>query len=88
VPHMIPVAAAPNGIPSVHFATALLVAWICRYWRPGQILAFLYLILIGISTLASGQHYLFDLIVAVPYAIAAVYGASRLTPTETTKAAL
>lgn len=61
--------AAPNGVPSIHFSSALLIFWFSRRWRLGVILGGLFLVLTGIATLGSGQHYLFDLVVAVPYAI-------------------
>jgi membrane-associated phospholipid phosphatase len=66
---LIPLTAAPNGFPSVHTSTALLVLLITWRWWPGRALGILYLGLIVITTLASGQHYLFDLLAAVPYAL-------------------
>ena len=70
VPHLVLLTAAPNGVPSVHTSTALLLLLLCRRWRIGMILGGLYLALIVMSTLASGQHYLFDLFAAIPYAYA------------------
>ncbi len=70
VPHPIALAAPPNGIPSVHTSTALLILWFARRWQAGMWLASFYLALMMLATMASGQHYLFDLIAAVPYAAA------------------
>ncbi len=68
LPHMLQIQAAPNGVPSVHLSTALLVAWFSRKSRPGLAVACVYLLLIVVATLASGQHYAVDLLAAVPYA--------------------
>lgn len=76
VAHMVPIDAAPNGIPSVHLSTALLVVWFSRGSRVGLALACGYLGLMAIATLASGQHYGVDLLAAVPYT-AAVIGLSQ-----------
>ena len=68
--HPIPLSAAPNGIPSVHFSTALLITWYLRHWTWGKWCGGAYLALTALATLGSGQHYVFDLIVAIPYAYA------------------
>lgn len=65
--HPIRLYAPPNCIPSVHISTSLLILWFARRWRTGSALGLTYLALIVVATLGSGQHYLFDLIVAVPY---------------------
>lgn len=70
-PHVIHLNAPPNAIPSIHMATALLVCWYLRKRPITSILAGLFLILTIVVILASGQHYVFDLILAVPYAAAA-----------------
>lgn len=77
VPHMMRIDAAPNGIPSVHFSTALLIVWFSRKNRVGLAAAIVYLLLIAASTLASGQHYAVDLLAAIPYAAGVVW-VSRL----------
>jgi PAP2 superfamily len=69
VPHPILLSAPPNCIPSVHMSTALLVAWFGWRWSTGRLLSVVYTVLIVIATLGSGQHYLFDLVVAIPYAV-------------------
>jgi len=68
-PHLIAISAPPNGIPSVHFSTALLVAWFARRWPLGRVAGVVYVVLTAAATMGSGEHYLFDLLVAVPYAI-------------------
>jgi hypothetical protein len=61
--------APPNCVPSVHMSTALLIMWFVRQWRIPLLISVVYLTLIVVATLGSGQHYLFDLIVAVPYTL-------------------
>jgi hypothetical protein len=68
-PHMIPIDAAPNGIPSVHMATALLILWFLRHWWWGWLIGVAFVLLTILATLGLGQHYVFDLICAVPYAV-------------------
>ncbi len=68
VPHPILLDAPANGVPSIHFSTALLVLWYGRKLPLGRSIGAAYVALTAISTLASGEHYLFDLLVAVPYA--------------------
>jgi PAP2 superfamily protein len=68
-PHLIAISAPPNGIPSVHFSTALLVAWFARHWPVGRVAGAIYVVLTAAATMGSGQHYLFDLLIAVPYAM-------------------
>jgi hypothetical protein len=73
VPHLIALAAAPNGVPSVHTSTALLILFFLRRWRLGSIAGGVFLALTVLATLGSGQHYFFDLICAVPYAALILY---------------
>jgi hypothetical protein len=67
--HVIAVAAAPNGMPSVHMSTALLILIYAWRWPAGRPLGLIFLVLIILGTLGSGQHYLFDLLCAIPYTI-------------------
>lgn len=67
VPHLVPIDAAPNGMPSIHMSTTLLVAWFSRKSPVALALAGLYVALMAMATLASGQHYGVDLLAAVPY---------------------
>jgi hypothetical protein len=73
IPHMMRIDAAPNGIPSVHASTALLMVWFSRKSRAGLAAAMVYLLLIVVSTLASGQHYGVDLVAAIPYAVSVLW---------------
>jgi hypothetical protein len=70
-------AAPPNGIPSIHFSSALLILWYARHWRWGRILGSAFVLLTVLATLGSGQHYLFDLLAAVPYTPLIVFLAAR-----------
>jgi hypothetical protein len=60
-----------NAMPSVHTAWALLVWWNSRR-RPiwVRLLAALFLALTVLATLGMGEHYLIDLVVAVPFTVA------------------
>jgi membrane-associated phospholipid phosphatase len=68
LPHPILLDAPANGVPSIHFSTAMLILWYGRKLPFGGSIGVVYAVLTAISTLASGEHYLFDLLVAVPYA--------------------
>lgn len=74
--HPVQLLAPPNCIPSLHTSTAILAYWFCRRWRYARTAAMLNLLLTVTATLATGEHYLVDLIVAVPFT-AFVFGASR-----------
>jgi len=59
-----------NAIPSLHTAWALLIYWRTRRAKIlVQIAAGLFLFLTLLATLGLGEHYLIDLVVAVPYAV-------------------
>jgi hypothetical protein len=75
--HPIAINAPPNGVPSIHFSTALLIFWYARKLPFGRWIGGAFLFLTGVVTMASGEHYLFDLAVALPYA-AFVYGLSHV----------
>jgi hypothetical protein len=77
VPHPVYLLAPPNGVPSVHLATALLILHFGRRWRVGTLFASLYLMLTIISTLGFGEHYLFDLLVAIPFAMLVLWLGSK-----------
>ncbi len=66
---------ARNAMPSVHFACALLVWWntgaFGRVWRA---LAVGFVGMIFLATMGFGEHYLVDLVVAVPFALAVQAG--------------
>jgi|SRR5450756_786207 len=65
-----------NCMPSMHFTWALLLAFNARprWWRN---CLWAYVGLIGMATIATGQHYLVDLIAAVPYALGVQWLAQR-----------
>lgn len=66
--HPILLAAIPNGIPSVHMSSALLVLWFLRHWRAGRVFGSVFVLLTALATMGKGEHYLLDLVIAVPYA--------------------
>jgi hypothetical protein len=60
-----------NAMPSLHFAWALLIWWNSRpFESSARLPALVFLVLTFLSTLGLGEHYLIDLVVAVPFAIA------------------
>jgi hypothetical protein len=63
--------AVRNGMPSLHFGSILLLWWNCRVW-PGwaRFAAGVFLAGTAFATLALGQQYLIDLVVAVPVMLA------------------
>jgi hypothetical protein len=62
-----------NAIPSVHSAWALLIWWSTRYCKAWtRWVATLFLALMLLATLGLGEHYLIDLVVALPLAVAAM----------------
>jgi hypothetical protein len=59
-----------NAMPSLHFGTALLVFWNTAHLRiPSRIAAGLFLAGTSFAVLALGEHYLIDVIVAVPFVL-------------------
>jgi hypothetical protein len=75
----IAVAAVPrNAIPSLHFGWALLMclyAWMRRNWLLG-LGSTVFVAFTALATLGSGEHYLIDLIVAVPLVVAVLAACS------------
>jgi hypothetical protein len=69
-PAVLPGDAPRNAMPSLHFGWALLMFWntrLNRWWI--RFFAAAYLIVIFASTLGLGEHYLIDLVVALPFAL-------------------
>lgn len=67
-----------NCMPSLHLAAALVVWWNSRIWPQwGKLLVFLFLLGTVFSTLALGEHYLADLVVAFPFTLAFQAGWTR-----------
>src|SRR6266436_7424451 len=59
-----------NAIPSLHVAWAILLWWNSRRLSlPIRIFTGAYLVLTILSTLATGEHYLVDIIAAIPFAL-------------------
>jgi hypothetical protein len=59
-----------NAMPSLHFSAALLVFWNTSHMRKaGRIAAGLFLAGTAFAVLALGEHYLIDIIVAVPFSL-------------------
>lgn len=67
VPHIINLAAAPNGVPSNHMSLALLCAAFLWRFRYGGIIGTLIVAMTIVETLGFGEHYVFDLLVALPF---------------------
>jgi hypothetical protein len=70
--HLLPVGnVARNAVPSMHLACALLILWACRplgLWVRAA--AALFLACTVLATIGFGEHYVVDLVAAVPYALA------------------
>jgi cytochrome P450 len=65
----------PNGMPSLHLASVVLASWQARpYGRWARGVAAVFLIGTFLATLGLGEHYLVDLIVAMPLSLT-VYAA-------------
>jgi hypothetical protein len=59
-----------NAIPSLHFSTALLVFWNVRPLpMAGRIAAALFLAATAFAILALGEHYVIDIVAALPFAL-------------------
>jgi PAP2 superfamily len=77
IPTMIP----RNAMPSLHVGWALLLWWNCRKFPAGLRAAMLgFLGFTVIATLGTGQHYLVDLVVSLPFALAVQAAASYRLP--------
>lgn len=64
-----------NGMPSMHFGW--LLAATLLWWRqsrawPGRVVLVAMTVLTGVATLTTGEHYLIDLVVAVPFVLSAL----------------
>lgn len=84
VPHLVTpcllkIDAAPNGIPSVHMSSALLAMWFLRRWWWGRIVGGLFVILTTLATLGLGEHYILDLVCAVPYTALLIWSTEAAT---------
>lgn len=75
VPSAAPTGAAwmsgvPNAMPSLHFAGTLLIFWFSRPWKWLYRVMGVWTVLTAVATMGLGEHYLIDLVVAVPYSLA------------------
>ena len=64
-----------NGMPSMHFGWMMcaLILWMqSQTGRSSRAVMLLMTILVGLATLYLGEHYVIDLIVAVPFSLAAI----------------
>lgn len=75
--HVLTLHSAPNCMPSVHTSVALLALAFLWRWPLGKVFGFIHVFLTVFVTLGLGEHYLIDLIAALPYT-AFVYWLSGL----------
>lgn len=67
-----------NAIPSLHSAWAILILWNLRYAaRCVRGIAIAFLAFTLLATLGLGEHYLIDLVVAVPFAVGVQVGCQK-----------
>jgi PAP2 superfamily len=72
-----------NAMPSLHMGWAILLYWNSKgFPRFLRIVLFLFLILTVVATLGGGQHYLVDLVVSLPFALAVQSAASLADPNK------
>ena len=64
-----PQLSARNCVPSMHLTWAFLIAINARAW-PLRLLFWIYVCLMILATIGLGEHYLIDLLLAIPYTIA------------------
>jgi PAP2 superfamily len=72
-PHAITltIPAPRNAMPSLHMTWALLIWFSCRpFSRIARGFALAYVVLTVVATLGTGEHYLADLVVALPFSVA------------------
>jgi hypothetical protein len=63
------VSGLPNAMPSLHFAATLITFFLARPWRWLRWATGLYLVAMTLAVLATGEHYVIDIIVAIPYSL-------------------
>ncbi len=83
--------APPNSIPSLHLTWALLAWWTSRglHWSIRAVLLF-FLLMTALATMGTGEHYLVDLVVALPFSVflEALCAYDRLPMPNTRRASL
>ena len=67
--HVVAIAAPPNGVPSVHNSIAMLCAAFLWRWKWGRVVGSLFVALTVLATLANGEHYVFDVLSAIPFTL-------------------
>ena len=71
----------PNGMPSLHTASVVLACWQARpYGRWARVAAAVFLIGTLLATLGMGEHFLVDLVVALPLSLAVYAGCMPARP--------
>jgi hypothetical protein len=73
VPGPIQLIAPPNGFPSLHLTIALLILYFAWRWKAGAVLGTIYVLLIALATLGTGEHYSLDLLVALPFSALVIW---------------
>lgn len=81
-PALVAIGGPPNGIPSLHMSSALLILYFLRRWAYGRLFGWVYLGFTVLATLGTGQHYLFDLLVALPFTAAVIRLAQATRPAD------
>jgi hypothetical protein len=70
-PITLPISTPRNAMPSLHMAWALLLWCSCRPFSSlSRGFALAYVVLTVVATLGTGEHYLADLVVALPFSVA------------------
>lgn len=67
----------PNAMPSLHVATALLLFYLARPWKWLRILTGIFLAATVVSVFSTGEHYIVDAVVAIPYSLMILAFASK-----------
>jgi hypothetical protein len=73
IPHAAIIPGAPNGVPSGHMAFALITLYLVRHWKGLIFPGTLYVLATALTALGTGEHYLFDLVLAVPFSALLVW---------------
>jgi hypothetical protein len=73
LPHAAIIPGAPNGVPSGHMAFALITLYLVRHWKWLIVPGALFALATALTALGTGEHYLLDLVLAVPFAALLVW---------------
>jgi len=68
----------PNAVPSLHMSTAFLLI-LFSPTLPCRVLSMVFAALTALATLATGEHYIIDLIIGLPFGLFAASAAHRRT---------